>query len=87
MLICYSSGWTGILLSHAGITVFPVSDVLVNGPNALRKQSRMKRAMHKIVTMHPGRFLIIDTQSQNPDRIGPQYYISLYQFNTYQETT
>ncbi|MNB77843.1 hypothetical protein D3C81_194350 [compost metagenome] len=62
---------------------FPVSDILVNGPNALRKQGRMKRAMHKIVTMHPGQFLIIDTQGQSPGRSGPQYFVSTCQFDNY----
>lgn len=60
---------------------FPVSDILREGPNALRKDGRMKRAIYRLAAMNPDRFMLIDTEGKTPGRPGPQYFVSVKQFN------
>lgn len=59
---------------------FPTSDLLTYGPNALRDNGRMRRAMFKLLELYPDRFRLIETQGRTPGRSGPKYFVSHERF-------
>ncbi|EDH5631373.1 hypothetical protein CB172_13110 [Salmonella enterica subsp. enterica serovar Claibornei] len=62
---------------------FPVSDLLTYGPNALRDNGRMKRAMLKLLELYPDRFRLIETQGRKSSHSGPRYFVTHEQFGEY----
>lgn len=62
---------------------FPVSDLQTHGPNALRKDGRMKRAMNKLLELYPDRFLLAEAYGRSPGRAGPIYFVSYEQYDNY----
>lgn len=62
---------------------FPVSELLNYGPNALRNDGRMKRAMNKLLELYPDRFLLVEEHGRTPGRAGPKYFVSYEQYHRY----